>query len=796
MDKCPDVWYGLVSLRVLSIATLEMAMSEITGTDSDDTLLGTSSDDIIFGLAGDDFITGESGDDEIHPGYGNDLLDGGGESNTLIFELLDVTSTGLSGDLSQTDDSGYSTLIYDIDGNENTTSDRYIVRFKNFSNIWATNADDYILMDDKDFNYVFGLGGDDVLIGGDSGYERFWGGSGDDYIDGRGGDNQLSFWFDEGSQFQGVSVNLLLGTGIDNYGGKDTYLNIQNVSGSLLNDNIVGDYQDNTFWGLSGDDVLIGGSGSDVLYGDGGVLADENYGDDVVNGDEGDDTIYGGSGNDILNGGSGDDLIYPGRGNDFIDGGDGKDWLIFEVGESRASGLSVDFNLRNEEDYSLISYDWDGNAETLSDLYVLFVKNIYRLSGTNGDDSVILKDTGYVLGLGGNDTLVGGGFNDNLQGGSGDDYIDGGLGVNQISFWYDEGNQLHGAVVNLDLGNGIDNYGGRDVYSNIKNVSGSLLGDTLNGDSQDNTLWGLLGNDILKGGSGDDTIFGDGGSVNLVDGGDDLIYGNSGDDKIDGGAGDDIAFFSGPRDQYEITKVDQIISVTDFSGVEGTDLLLNIEYISFSDGLLNTLDLSYDEASDQEAGIRIDRNESDLFIGSEGLDTVSYRRSSDEVDISYDIDRYIIDNPYGADVLVSIERLQFIDTSIALDLVGHAGTVAKILGSVFGVDAISNDVYAGIGLDYLDNQGYSPEQLMDLALRASGAQTNADVVDTLYYNIVNQDIYPTSDQAAPFVAMLEGDNPMHTWGSLGMWAANLDLNLTNIDFVGLQSSGLEYTPVG
>jgi len=186
----------------------------------------------------------------------------------------------------------------------------------------------------------------------------------------------------------------------------------------------------------------------------------------------------------------------------------------------------------------------------------------------------------------------------------------------------------------------------------------------------------------------------------------------------------------------------------------------------------------------------------DQVFGEGGRDTLLYWGNRAEYTLSARNEIVLVVSTETDDQLTSVERLQFTDTSIALDLEGNAGTVAKILGSVFGVDAISNDVYAGIGLDYLDNQGYSPEQLMDLALRASGAQTNADVVDTLYYNIVNQDIYPTSDQAAPFVAMLEGDNPMHTWGSLGMWAANLDLNLTNIDFVGLQSSGLEYTPVG
>jgi len=127
----------------------------------------------------------------------------------------------------------------------------------------------------------------------------------------------------------------------------------------------------------------------------------------------------------------------------------------------------------------------------------------------------------------------------------------------------------------------------------------------------------------------------------------------------------------------------------------------------------------------------------------------------------------------------------------AYDLHGNAGKVAKILGAVFGAEQVSNKEYAGIGLDYLDNKGYSYEGLMDLALKASGCVSNEDVVNKLYENVVG--VAPLPEQAQPFVAMLEGDNPVHTWGSIGVMAADLELLTTKIDLTGLAETGLEYT---
>ena len=139
------------------------------------------------------------------------------------------------------------------------------------------------------------------------------------------------------------------------------------------------------------------------------------------------------------------------------------------------------------------------------------------------------------------------------------------------------------------------------------------------------------------------------------------------------------------------------------------------------------------------------------------------------------------------DHLVDIERLQFSDASVALELDGHAGQVAKLLGAVFGKEAIGNKAYAGAGLALLDG-GMGYEALATLALQVAGKSSAADVVALLWTNLVGS--APTAADAAPYIAMLDGGM---TIGALAVMAADLPLNAANIDLAGLAQTGLAYT---
>ena len=128
---------------------------------------------------------------------------------------------------------------------------------------------------------------------------------------------------------------------------------------------------------------------------------------------------------------------------------------------------------------------------------------------------------------------------------------------------------------------------GNDSITGSSRTNGSLeelIGgdgnDTLRGNNGDDSLTGDAGNDSLFGGNNDDTL--EGGA------GDDTLQGDSGDDTLDGGSEDsetgDIAVYSGPRANYSVIGDALGLTVVDNVGSNGTDRLINIETIRFSDG--------------------------------------------------------------------------------------------------------------------------------------------------------------------------------------------------------------------
>ena len=116
--------------------------------------------------------------------------------------------------------------------------------------------------------------------------------------------------------------------------------------------------------------------------------------------------------------------------------------------------------------------------------------------------------------------MTGANQNDNLRGGAGYDIIDGGAGSgDRVEYNRPSGSApiTQGAFVNLSgssatydfngtsgvtvlAGKAIDNWGDTDTLSNIENVRGSDFDDVLVGNSAENVIEGLDGDDTLVGG--------------------------------------------------------------------------------------------------------------------------------------------------------------------------------------------------------------------------------------------------------------------------------------------------------
>jgi Ca2+-binding RTX toxin-like protein len=108
-----------------------------------------------------------------------------------------------------------------------------------------------------------------------------------------------------------VTVNLALTTAQNTGGGGvDTFLSIENVTGSSFDDVLTGSSQVNALSGGNGNDLIDGGSSNDSI--DGGS------GNDSLKGSAGDDILTGGAGIDTLNGGGNADTLTGGTQNDIF----------------------------------------------------------------------------------------------------------------------------------------------------------------------------------------------------------------------------------------------------------------------------------------------------------------------------------------------------------------------------------------------------------------------------------------------------------------------------------------------
>lgn len=186
----------------------------------------------------------------------------------------------------------------------------------------------------------------------------------------------------------------------------------------------------------------------------------------------------------------------------------------------------------------------------------------------------------------------------------------------------------------------------------------------------------------------------------------------------------------------------------------------------------------------------------DILHGGTGIDTGRFAGTSGNYVLEHMEDGGWVVRDLGAqtegrDLAYGVERLLFDDGPWALDIDGHAGLTARVLGAVFGAESVANEAYVGIGLQLLDG-GMSEPALMQLALEArlgATAVTPANVVNLLYSNLFGT--LPDAATRQGFVDLINAGS--FSMVSLGLAAAESEWNLENIGFAGLYEQGLAYT---
>jgi Ca2+-binding RTX toxin-like protein len=583
-----------LDVRVASTGDAEgdvlVGIANLTGSDFNDLLVGDANANVLKGGLGKDTLVGGAGSDEFI-GNGTDSADAGN---------IDVVSYKFS----------VAAVTADLaDKTKNLGLDAVGDSYAGIDGLEGSDFNDK-LVGNENANELLGGRGDDTLIGG----------AGKDVLVGGEGSDWASYQTASGA----VVANLGQPTSNSGDAEGDTYQGIENLLGSVFNDQLTGDAFKNNLSGGDGDDTLVGGGGGDSLRGGDGkdtvsyanalvkveAYLDKssqafNSGAAVSDSYESVENLVGTAFNDLLVGDDAANALDGGAGNDTLQGGSGADTLTGGAGVDEVSYEKADVAVT-------LNLDTGGTAGHANGDVYTGVENVLgsdfadNITGTSGDNFIRGgADNDTLTGAGGNDTLFGGDGNDLLKNtGAGVHVYDGGAGNNTVTY------DGFTTALNLSLSSNDQNTngdGGTEVFANIQNLLGGAEADRLTGNSQNNILQGGSGNDTLTGLAGADQLLGGGGN--------DSLEGGAGADTLNGGDGFDTVSYSNASASVTLN----LGTPGSGSGDAQGDVLVDIEKIvgsGFSDTFVaggTQFNLSYN--------------------GGNGSDTVSFIASSSGVNV-------------------------------------------------------------------------------------------------------------------------------------------------------------------
>ena len=269
---------------------------------------------------------------------------------------------------------------------------------------------------------------------------------------------------------------------------------------------------------------------------------------------------------------------------------------------------------------------------------------------------------------------------------------------------------------------------------------------------------------------------------------DDTIYPGGGWDVVDGGDGFDTVVIVGRSSQFKLVFDNGVTYIDALSGASAMTeraQLNNVEQSQFVD---KTVSLVVNDTLKGQPG-------TDFFDGGLGLDTVVYNGPMERYSITKSGNRYVVSEPTGSDdtdYLANIERLQFSNTKVALDMTGNAGDAARLIGALLGPSYVKDKALAGVVIGLLD-QNYSTQTIATLGLGTStyiglaGSSSNEDFVKHVFKNVIGRP--PVEAELQTYVGMLSAGTSQ---AALAVMAAETEFTAEKIGLTGLVLNGWEY----
>ena len=244
-----------------------------------DTIYAAGGDDFVFGYNGNDRLFGQEGNDYLNGGNGNDILNGGNGDDELIGGSGNDTLIGGEGHDHHDGGGGNDTVSYE-DSDQSVNVDLAAGlglggaagdTYTSIENVIGSDYNDRIEGNDvanvitagAGRDYITDGGGNDTVYAGADNDIMYAGAGADKYYGGSGTDAVYFYHSDEG-----VTVDLVNGTGSGGFAEGDVYDSIENVAGSQYDDTLIGNGADNRLSGGHGSDVIHDGAGDDLMTGD------------------------------------------------------------------------------------------------------------------------------------------------------------------------------------------------------------------------------------------------------------------------------------------------------------------------------------------------------------------------------------------------------------------------------------------------------------------------------------------------------------------------------------------------
>jgi len=375
-----------------------------------------------------------------------------------------------------------------------------------------------------------------------------------------------------------------------------------------------------------------------------------------------------------------------------------------------------------------------------------------------------------------------------------------------------------GVKIRIDAGTDID-------LDNLLETLGGDLEEYFVGGAGNDTIFAGGGEDLLEGGAGEDDMHaGDANDEILGGEGNDRAFGEAGADTLNGGSGLDSLEGGDGNDTYYVdslldvvTEIPNEVSLSAIAGDAGAGVdqaVLDgfvdtvVAAINYSlQNVANVENLTVDAASTASSatGNALDNvitgnalgnalsgaGGNDTLDGGAGNDTAVYSGARADYSIPGATNGTVTGSE-GTDTLISIERYQFSDLTLAFDLGPDqaAGNTVKVIGAAFDAPTIGQHPdYVGIGLDLFDS-GMSLLEVCQLVIGVMGNPSNVAFVNTVYQNLVGAP--PSQGELDSYVGLLQGSGGPLTQAQLLEIATLSTINAENIDLVGLQASGVEF----